>query len=220
MRRSFGLNNAGLRTTLLSLGLSILVAFGVVAPAEAATTFSLTEYKVELWRAETGPTTIARYRATTPGVVLATTSAYSNRTGSPAGLLVLAQEVRSPARGGRCIAAFDWTGTRVAIGYRLPVWAWGAFEAGPCIFRVGQDYVIADEGFGRGFARTSTERSLLCLNEAGTYLGVLRYRGTLWKAPAKMAGLGLERCINLDGGSQLQPGAVNPAVVGVRRAEH
>lgn len=199
--------------------LALLLLLLLSPSSHAALSVSLEKHSLDLWRERQTTTTIARYLAFHPEAIVATTSAYSNRRGVPVGLLMLDGIVRQGNYRRRCFLQIDRTGKRVEIGYVLHPWAYEAFAAGPCITVWKKDgrsgvYIAAkEERFSRAFVNRVANRSVLCLDAGRRRVVFLRFRGSLWLVPNKMRTLGLERCIVLDGGSQLSRHAIQPAVL-------
>ncbi len=202
------------------IGLLFLLFSLLVVPARASLDFPLSEYRLDLWR-DTQGTTIRRYLLTHPQAIFASTSAFSDRRGAPVGLLMVDGIVRQGITQRRCLFQISADGRRAEIGYDLRPWAYEAFQAGPCISaKTGEKGIYANaqaERFSRMFITEITARSVICLGKDSVTF--LRFRGPLLIVPAKMKILALQQCINADGGQQLSPSAINPAILGILRPE-
>lgn len=199
------------------LALALILLFA--APSWGTVDFPLSRYRLDLWRDKQATTTVARYLASEPRAVAATAAGFSDRRGMPIGLLMLDGVVRQGNYRKRCFLQFDRSGRRAEIGYALRPWVWDAFAAGPCIVtwashgRSGVYVAWREERFSRAFVTADAERSVLCLDRAR--IAILRFRGPLFRVAPQMLSRGFTRCINLEGGSALNPNAVQPAVLGI-----
>ena len=181
--------------------------------------FPLHQFRAEIyWPTGMNTVSMAQYGRWRGKAVAFSTTAYSNRRGAQAGLRIDNGYVHQGTFRKRCILHVDQSGRHPSIGYVLPTDLHDAFEAGPCIIRLGSHglYIAErEERFNHSFVTARTERFVFCLDRGPTAMFLFRFRDSVWSIADAVARSNVDRCINLDGGSQAKERARQPAVLGI-----
>lgn len=224
--------------------IAVLLVIAAQVPANAAradsrmriSVFSLQENRVVVFRNNTnkrGITTIRQFKDWSQRTVLALTTSFSDRQGWPIDLFVYEGYVHQGNGRARCLFWVDRSGHKPGLGYAKhfprplnPEKVYYGFAAGPCIFRATKpdgrptiDIGSAKENFKPGFISGGDARNVLCIDRRLTMIVVFQFTGSLWRIAKPFVEHDLDRCINLDGGSQAREDAKNPAVLGIVRSK-